>query len=145
MSSFVKTVILWVVIIVIVFLVWSLFQTTKESSEAITYTTFLERVDAGTVQRVYLRGSEIYGVTKPDAPGGRYSFHVMIPPNYPYTFDTLRTHGVVIEVQAEHDSPLLTAIISWAPILFLIGLWMYFMRGLRRRHAEMQPPQAPQP
>jgi len=145
MSPFVKTVLLWVVMIVIVFFVWSLFQTTKGTSEAINYTTFLERVDAGAVQSVYVRGNEINGYTKPDAPGGRYSFHVLIPPNYPYTFDALRTHGVVIEVQAEHDSPFVTALVSWAPILFLIALWMYFMRGIRRHYAEKQQPQAPQP
>jgi len=145
MSSFVKTIIVWTVIVIGVFLLWNLFQTTKGTSEAINYTTFLERVDAGAVQKVYLRGNEISGYTKPDAPGGRYSFHVTIPPNYPYTFDALRTHGVVIEVEAANDSPFVTALVSWAPFLVLIGLWLFFMRAMRRRHAEMQPPQAPQP
>jgi ATP-dependent Zn protease len=28
------------------------------------------------------------------------------------------------------DSPILTAIITWAPVLFLIILWMWFMRRL---------------
>lgn len=132
MTTTVKVALLWIVIIILVFLLWSLFQTTKDTSEAITYTTFLERVDAGMVQNVVIHGTEVLGTTKPEAPGGRYQFHVTIPANYPYTYDTMRAHGVNIEIEASQDSPLMAALISWAPIIFLIALWMYFMRQLRR-------------
>lgn len=141
MSSTVKTAILWFVVVVGVFLLWSLFQTTKGTAEAISYTTFLERVDAGAVERVVIRGSEVRGTTRPTAPGGRYDFHVTIAPNYPYTYDALRTHGVIIEFEPTNDAPLMTALISWAPILFLIGLWIFFMRGLRRRAEPAEPKQ----
>jgi ATP-dependent Zn protease len=65
----------------------------------------------------------------------------MIPPNYPYTFDALRMHGVIMEIEAANDPPLITALISWAPILFLIGLWMLFMRSLRRGQKPAEPKQ----
>ena len=139
-----KTLLLWFVIIVLVFLVWSLFTTTKDTSERITYTTFLERIESGAVERVIIRGTEVVGTTKPAAPGGRYDFRVTIPPNYPYTYDTLRTHGVNIEMEEAADTPLRTALISWAPILFLIALWMYFMRRVKinaARQAETVSPQ----
>jgi len=140
-NATVKTAILWFVVVVGVFLLWNLFQTSKGTAELINYTTFLEKVDAGAVERVYVRGSEVRGTTKPTAPGGRYDFQVTIPPNYPYTFDALRTHGVSIEIEPANDKPLITALISWAPILFLIGLWMYFMRALRRRQEPAEPKQ----
>ena len=28
------------------------------------------------------------------------------------------------------DSPLMTALITWAPVIFLIGLWVFFMRRM---------------
>ena len=28
------------------------------------------------------------------------------------------------------DSPWLTALITWAPVIFLIGLWIFFMRRM---------------
>jgi ATP-dependent Zn protease len=32
---------------------------------------------------------------------------------------------------AEHaDSPWLTALITWAPFIFLIGLWLFFMKRM---------------
>lgn len=141
MSSTVKTLILWFVVIVGVFLLWSLFQTTKGTAEAISYTTFLERIDAGAVERVVIRGSEVRGTTKPTAPGGRYDFHVTIAPNYPYTYDALRTHGVIIEFEPANDAPLITALISWAPILFLIALWRFFMGRLQRKPEPAEPKQ----
>ena len=32
------------------------------------------------------------------------------------------------EAAERQDSPFLTALITWAPFLFLIGLWVFFMR-----------------
>ena len=55
MNSTVKTALLWVVIIVLVFLLWSLFQTTKGASDQITFSKFMELVNQGSVERVTVR------------------------------------------------------------------------------------------
>ena len=127
-----KTVIVWVVVIVAVFLLWSLFQTTKGSTEMIAFSTFLDRVQAGQVERVLIRGSELRGETRAVAPGGKHEFRTVLPNNYPPMYDLMRSKGVMIELEPQRDAPLITALISWAPIIGLIVLWVYFLRMFKR-------------
>ena len=63
MNSTVKTALLWVVIIVLVFLLWSLFQTTKGTSDQIAFSKFMELVNSNAVETVTIRGEEIRGDT----------------------------------------------------------------------------------
>ncbi|HEX7155524.1 MAG TPA: ATP-dependent zinc metalloprotease FtsH [Thermoanaerobaculia bacterium] len=131
MNSTVKTALLWVVIIVLVFLLWSLFQTTKGASDQIVFSTFMEKVDAGQVEKVIIRGDEIRGELKPAAPGAKREFHLNAPTNYPAYIDALRAKNVDIEFEPQRDAPFITALITWAPVLFLIGLWIFFMRQMQ--------------
>ena len=131
MNSTVKTALLWVVIIVLVFLLWSLFQTTKGTSEQIPFSTFLDRVNQGYVEKVTIRGDDVHGETKSTAPGGRHEFHTTAPTNYPDMYSQLRARGVQMEFEPPRDAPVITALITWAPVLFLIGLWIFFMRQMQ--------------
>ena len=131
MNSTVKTALLWVVIIVLVFLLWSLFQTTKGMSEQIPFSTFIDRVNAGYIEKVTIRGDDIRGMTKSTAPGGAREFHTTGPANYPPMYDMLLKKGVITENEPPRDAPFITALITWAPVLFLIGLWIFFMRQMQ--------------
>jgi cell division protease FtsH len=131
LNSTVKTALLWVVIIVLVFLLWSLFQTTKGTSEPIPFSAFLDRVNQGQVEKVVIRGDEIRGELKPNAPGGKHEFHTTAPTNYPDMYNQLRAKGVQMEFEPPQNTGFITALITWAPVLFLIGLWIFFMRQMQ--------------
>jgi cell division protease FtsH len=131
LNSTVKTALLWVVIIVLVFLLWSLFQHTQGTSDQIAFSKFMELVNQGTVETVTIRGEEIRGETKANAPGGKKEFHLNGPPSYPTMYDQLRDKGVVVNFEPKGDAPFITALITWAPVLFLIGLWIFFMRQMQ--------------
>jgi cell division protease FtsH len=131
LNSTVKTALLWVVIIVLVFLLWSLFQTTKGTSETIAFSQFLDRVNSGAVESVTIRGDDIRGETKSTVAGGKKEFHTTALTTYPAMVDMLRAKGVKIEVEHAADTPFITALITWAPVLFLIGLWIFFMRQMQ--------------
>jgi cell division protease FtsH len=132
LNSTVKTALLWVVIIVLVFLLWSLFQTTKGTSETIPYSVFLDRVNSGQVDKVTIRGDEIRGETKNTAQGGKKEFRTNGPTTLPPDVHTaLRSQHVMMEFEPPRDAPFITALITWAPVLFLIGLWIFFMRQMQ--------------
>jgi cell division protease FtsH len=121
-----------VVIIVLVFLLWSLFNTAKSGSELIPFSAFTDRVSQGLVDKVTIRGDDIRGETKATAPGGRKEFHTTGPT--PLSEDLqkeLKEKGVTLEYEPQHDAPFVTALITWAPFLFLIGLWIFFMRQMQ--------------
>jgi cell division protease FtsH len=131
LNSTVKTALLWVVIIVLVFLLWSLFQTTKGTSEAIAFSQFLDRVNQGSIESVVIRGEDIRGETKSTFPGGKKEFHTTAPTAYPAMIDQLRAKGVKMEVEHVADAPFITALLTWAPILILVILWIFFMRQMQ--------------
>ncbi len=131
MNSTVKTALLWVVIIVLVFLLWSLFQTTKGTSEPIPFSVFLDRVNQGYVEKVIIRGDDVRGESKTTAPGGKHEFHTTAPTNYPDMYNQLRAKGVQMEFEPPQNTGFITALITWAPVLFLIGLWIFFMRQMQ--------------
>ncbi len=131
MNSTVKTALLWVVIIVLVFLLWSLFQTTKGTSEPINFSVFMNRVEQGAVGKVTIRGDEIRGEMRAPIPGGKKEFHLNAPTNFPEMYGTLKQKGVEMEFEPKGDAPFVTALITWAPVLFLIGLWIFFMRQMQ--------------
>ncbi|MEA3033590.1 MAG: cell division protease FtsH, partial [Sphingomonadales bacterium] len=131
MNSTVKTALLWVVIIVLVFLLWSLFKTTASTTETIAFSQFLDRVNQGVVESVVIRGDDVRGETKASTPGGKKEFHTTAPTNYPAMIDQLRARNVKVEVEHAADAPFITALITWAPILFLVGLWIFFMRQMQ--------------
>jgi cell division protease FtsH len=132
LNSTVKTALLWVVIIVLVFLLWSLFNTAKGASDLIAFSTFRDRVAQGQVEKITIRGDEIRGNNKSTAPGGNKDFHTTGPNPLPdNVLKLLDDQKVVVEYEPQRDAPFITALITWAPFLFLIGLWIFFMRQMQ--------------
>jgi cell division protease FtsH len=137
LNSTAKTALLWVVIIVLVFLLWSLFQTTKGTAESIAYSKFLESVQEKRVESVLIRGNQIEGTFRgpsaaPATPGAeRRDFKTLAPTQADGLVALLLENNVLIEAEEPRDNSFLTGMITWLPILFLIGLWLFFMRQMQ--------------
>jgi len=130
LNSTIKTALLWVVIIVLVFLLWSLFQTTKQATETIDFSKFLDHVNAGQVERVVITGNKIRGNLR-TSDGSKKEFLAVAPPNYSGLVDLLYAKKVAMAAEEQRDSSIITALVTWAPVLFLIGLWIFFMRQMQ--------------
>ncbi len=132
MNSTFKTILLWVVIIVLVVLLWQLFNVAKNPVEDVTFSAFIERVNTGTVDNVTIKGSEVNGEMKATAPGGqKRQFKTIAPANYPQMIDLLQAKKVPIRIEDTKEPALLNQLLMWAPILFIIGLWIFFMRQMQ--------------
>ncbi len=131
MNSTVKTALLWVVIIVLVFLLWSLFKGAQATAEVVPFSDFLNNVERGQVSEVVIRGNEIRGELRPVAAGAKKEFRSMLVPNYDGLVPMLRAKGVKIRAEEARDNSFFTALVTWAPVLFLIGLWIFFMRQMQ--------------
>jgi cell division protease FtsH len=132
LNSTFKTALLWMVIIVLVFLLYQLFNSARNPAEQKDYSTFLEMVNKGQVESVTIQGNEIHGKTRPlpaGTPGKEFS--LIGPTNNSSLVDLLAAKGVRTEFKEQRDSSFLTALVTWAPVLFLIGLWIFFMRQMQ--------------
>jgi len=126
-----KTIFWWMVIFVLVIVLWNAFQAGKNSHPELTFTDFMEEVEAGHVAEVTIRGDQLHGHFKG---GGRYpkgqEFSTQLPA-YPDLVKELRQSGVQIKAEEQRDNPLLTVLLTWAPFLVIIGLWILFMRQMQ--------------
>ncbi len=123
----IKQVALWLVVIAIAIVVYNVFNESALPDTEIPFSDFLDRVEGGEVARVTITGATIDGEF---AESGR-PFTSVRPEGWDGLVDLLREHDVGMDVEASNQSPYVAALISWAPMLILIGVWIFFMRQMQ--------------
>jgi cell division protease FtsH len=83
-------------------------------------------VDAGQVDRVIITGNEITGVNKANE-----NFRTYAPPQYEGLANRLLERNVIVSAREPATSPWAALLYSWAPILLMIGFWIFFMRQMQ--------------
>ncbi len=133
MNQTVRTVLMWAVILVGVLLILQVLRGVTDTSQEIAFSDFLDRVATGEISEVLIKGEEILISTQADETDPtmpRYD-HFTHDPGYDDLIEKLRDGHVVIEVEKPSDGRLLTALLSWAPLLILVGLWFVFFRQMQ--------------
>src|SRR5579863_3276887 len=82
--------------------------------------------DSGTVARVIITGQEITGYTKANE-----LFHTYAPSQYDGLVNKLIERGVMVQAKEPTASPWVSLLYSWAPVLLMIGFWIFFMRQMQ--------------
>jgi len=120
---------LWVIIGLLLIAVFNLFQTPggEPRSTELAFSEFIAAVDRGEVNEVTIKGKSIEGTFEGGAPFKSYA------PDDPTLVARLTTKGVKITAAPSEDaSPsLLGILLSWFPMLLLIGVWIFFMRQMQ--------------
>jgi cell division protease FtsH len=118
---------LWLVIGMVMVLLFNLFNYQKEIVQEVSFTDFMDRVEAGEVSEVVIKEDGMISGTNHD--GNTFSVY---SPNYPELVTELREKGVKISAKPpKKESLLLTILVSWFPFILLIGVWIFFMRQMQ--------------
>lgn len=124
-----RNLMMWGVVVLLVLGLYNLFQNpgTITGKTEMPFSTFLTEVDKGNVASVDIRGSEISGTFRDGKGFKTYS------PNYPNLVEKLSAKGVAITAgpREEKGPSLWGVILSWFPMLLLIGVWIFFMRQMQ--------------
>ena len=121
----------WLVIALVLFTVFKQFDRGAMQGNQIGYSDFLEEVRAKRIKSVTLQegngGTEILAVTSDDKrlrTTATYLDRGLV--------GDLITSGVKFDVKPrEEPSLLMSILVSWGPMLLLIGVWVYFMRQMQ--------------
>jgi len=125
LKPFYKNLALWLVISLIMIMVFNVFNSPKVGRHDIIFSDFIELVNNGQVQEVTIQGHDISGQY------GANAFKTYAPDD-PSLIELLRSKGVKISAKPENAPPIWqTLIISWFPMLLLIGVWIFFMRQMQ--------------
>ena len=125
-----KNLAMWAIIVFLTMGLYNLFknpQNTSSQNNNITFSEFLEEVDNGRVVQVNIQGNSIKGVYSNGKNFITYS------PNDPNLIEKLTEKGVSISASPidEKMPSLLGVLLSWFPMLLLIGVWIFFMRQMQ--------------
>ena len=123
----VKNLILWVVIALVMMTVFKNFSNPAMSGE-ITYSQFISDVKTGRIGTVSIEGNSITGN---HTDGSRFTTYSP-ETNNDALIGTLLENNVEIKgMEPNKNSFWAHALISWFPIILLLGIWIYFMRQMQ--------------
>jgi cell division protease FtsH len=133
LNSTLRTLLLWMVIFVVVILLWNTFQAGRPDPRELTYNEFNQQVIDGRVAEVILRDKTIEGVFKEGGPHSKGDkFHVELPFRPESDFiDKLIAKRIEVKAEQPKENPFFTILVAWAPVLLLVGLWVFFMRQMQ--------------
>jgi cell division protease FtsH len=127
LNSTLKSLLFWIVLVVVGVLIWNFSTKFQQHERVATFSEFMSWADAGSVESVTITGQDIVGVTK----GTREPFHVYAPAQYDGLVNKLIDRGVVVKAKEPTASPWASLLYSWAPVLLMIGFWIFFMRQMQ--------------
>ena len=121
----------WLVIALVLFTVFKQFDRTATAGNQIGYSEFLEEVRSKRIREVVLQenpgGAEIEALTTDDKrirTTATYLDRGLV--------GDLISNGIKFRVKPRDEPSLLTSLlVSWGPMLLLIGVWVYFMRQMQ--------------
>ena len=125
-----KNIVLWLFIGLIIIGLFNLFNPNSNNTANtldLTYSQFLENVNTGSVNDVTIRGNNVTGNF---SDGRKFKTYAV---NDPALVEKLTKMGVNISAAPLDDGypSLLGILISWFPMLLLIGVWIFFMRQMQ--------------
>jgi len=124
-NSTFKTVMLWMSLLVVIFLAWHFAQIQRRETP-LKFSEFMAQVEAGQIADVTITGNEIRGHT-----ASHEAFRTVAPTGYDKLIDTLLDRHVTVNYQPDQTPTWANILISWAPLLVLVGFWVFFMRQMQ--------------
>ncbi len=127
MNTTFKNILVWLIVAVLLIFVFSNFGARKKEAKPYTYSQFLQAVDKGQVKRVVIQGQTIQGTL---ASGVKFSSY--LPVQDQNLLPSLMKKGVSVQGKPpKQRSPWLQILISWFPILLLLGFFLFWMRQMQ--------------
>jgi cell division protease FtsH len=121
-----KNIALWMVISLVFVLLYHLFNQPKTTAGSVIFSDFISQVEKGQVTEVTIQGENISGKL---TDGKAFKTYM---PKDTLLVPLLKEKNVKITARPVEDSPwYMNILISWFPMLLLIGIWIFFMRQMQ--------------
>ena len=116
----------WLLIGVMMILLFNILSMPKKGEQEMIFSDFMAKLDADDIQEVIIKGNVITGQLKDGKNFKTYTAE------YPDLVQTLRDQNVKITVKPEEQNPWYwNLFFSWGPIIFLVVIWIFFMRQMQ--------------
>ena len=127
LNQFYKNLALWLVIGMIMIALFNIFNQPLNSQSDVIFSEFMDQVEGGKVSEVTIQGDRVNGKYLDGS-----SFQTMTPSKDQDLVRVLRDKGVrIVVVPPEQTSWYMNILISWFPMILLLGIWIFFMRQMQ--------------
>jgi len=122
-----RNILIWLVVFVLLVALFNAFQDSVSSprSDEIAYSDLISEIRANNVRNIEISGNDTTGQLS----DGR-EFYTYVPDTSDLLSETKGTGTRVNAVKPEKNQ-LLSILISWFPMLLLIGVWIFFLRQMQ--------------
>jgi cell division protease FtsH len=132
LNSTLKSLLFWMVLVVVAVLIWNFSNQFSRGPKAITFTEFLQKVDEKQVAEVEITGNDIQGRYVTTDSAGNDQFRTYAPAQFQELVGTKLAEKVpIIRGKDPAASPWANLLYYWAPILLMIGFWIFIMRQMQ--------------
>lgn len=126
MNQFYKNIALWLVIGLVMIALFNLFNKPLTPYKELIFSDFMNQVSDGNITEVIIQGDQIKGKLQD---GVVFITNIL---NDPDLFKFLREKNIRIQVLPPEETSWYTnLLISWFPMLLLLGVWIFFMRQMQ--------------
>ena len=106
---------------------FNIFNQPLNSQSDVIFSEFMDQVEGGKVSEVTIQGDRVNGKYLDGS-----SFQTMTPSKDQDLVRILRDKGVrIVVVPPEQTSWYMNILISWFPMILLLGIWIFFMRQMQ--------------
>jgi cell division protease FtsH len=128
-NSTFKTVVLWVVLLLVGIALWRMIQGGSSSAKDAepAYSEFIDAVQKGNVQEVTIEDNQARGKYRNNGQG----FHLVVPTNNPEMYKTLDANKVKVTFKSTQGWNWPMAIFQFSPFLLLGVLWFVMIRQMQ--------------
>lgn len=121
-----KNIFIWLFIVLLGLFIFNIYYKPKRAYDTVIFSDFVEAVQSNNIISVTIQGKNIIGTYKDGKEFKSYA------PDDPELVKILRQHSVKINAKPDEESGMWQNIlISWFPMLLLIGVWIFFMRQMQ--------------
>ncbi|MDI1283779.1 MAG: ATP-dependent zinc metalloprotease FtsH [Reyranella sp.] len=135
MNPFNRNAALWIVIVLLLALLYSVFQggPTRTAANTVSYSDFVRAVEQRQVQDVRIQGNTITGTFREPRSGvQKFSTYVpSTPPDEQLMPLLIKNVDRVDAGPAEEGVNLGSMFVSWLPVLVLVGVYIFFLRQMQ--------------
>jgi cell division protease FtsH len=132
MNETAKNVLLWVIIAVVLFTVFQNFNPRSSAASDMPYSAFVQSVDSGSVASATLSADQPATISGKLKDGS--AFHTVAPIlgfSTNQVVKQMQDKGVEVRQDPSEGFSLIGLLISWLPVLLIVGVFIWFMRQMQ--------------
>jgi len=129
LNNLLKNIAVWLVVGIVLMTVFNQVTTRQQTQTSVEYSQFMEDAKAGKISKALIDGRTVRATT---TEGKQITVYTPGAQDLWMVSDLMR-YGVKVTAAKpeEEQSFLMSLLVSWFPMLLLIGVWIFFMRQMQ--------------